>query len=551
MTTDLVDLVAGWARRRPDARAVTVTDTAAQVTAHATYCELDLGARSVASGLRAAVEPGDRVLLACTTGLDYVLGLLGCWYAGVIAVPIGLSDQSRSPSAAMAGRIARVVKDCDPAVVLTAASTPTSVFPTLRALVVTELAAGPRSGWRPPPADPDRPALLQYTSGSTSSPKGVIVTHANILSNVADACAAIDADALAAGEFRLVSWLPLYHDMGLFQLISALHQGGHIRLMPPLAFLLRPSAWLAALAEDRAFAATAPDFGYALSADRGAKEADQLDLSSVHALFNGSEPVHRSTIDHFTATFADTKLDPEAFLPCYGLAEAVAFVTGMRRPGDARYLAVDPDVLESTGAAAPPAATGSVRQLVGCGRPIGRIDLRIVDPDTHRPCADRQAGEIWIAGPNVSPGYWNNPDQTRAKFGARIAGAAPLYLRTGDIGLLDDGQLYVLGRIDDMITIDGRNHFPQDIESTVADCHPGLALDAVAAFGYPDQGRTRLAIAAETDLEVSDRRLKLAIRTAVAEEHGVQARRIVLVPPGALPRTTSGKLRRHQCRESL
>lgn len=564
---DLGHLLRAWSTRQPDQVAVIVTDAAGRPAEQATYREWDRRARAVAAALADIARPGERALLALPTGLDFAVALFGCFYAGVIAVPVAF-DGAPKLSPAKAERLGRIAADAGPAVILGDRAAVGSGFaeaagcPPLVVADVPDLddRAAP---WRPCRVGPDDTAFLQYTSGSTSAPKGVRITHRVALADIEDVRTAVGAEHLGPDRFRVVSWLPLYHDMGLFQLLTTLHAGGRLTLLPPAAFLRRPLSWLEAVSRERAFATCAPDFAYGLCAKFADAAPPELDLSSLRVAFNGAEPVRSGTMERFAAAFADHGFDAEAFTPCYGLAEAMCFVSGRREPGDVRRLDVDGERLDREGVAVEAfAGAAGARPVAGCGRPAAHLDLRIVDAGTGRVCGPRRVGEIWLAGTGVSPGYWRAPGGGADRFGARLAepASSKAFLRTGDLGFLDErGQLFVLGRLDDMIVINGRNHHPPDIELTVGACHPDLSPDQVAAFGFTDpeapHGAIRLGIAAEAPYLHStadtDALIESAIRRAVIAEHGVWPTAVLIVEPSTLPRTTSGKLQRHRCPELL
>jgi acyl-CoA synthetase (AMP-forming)/AMP-acid ligase II len=374
-------------------------------------------------------------------------------------------------------------------------------------------------------AEPHHVAFLQYTSGSTAEPRGVMVTHANLLHNLADAHALARHDARSAS----VSWLPVIHDMGLIQgILQPAFSGFPAWLMSPGSFLHRPIRWLQAISRTGATISGGPNFAYELAVRRiSAAERIGLNLSSWQLAFNGAEPIRQSTLDAFCDAFGPCGFSPGAFRPSYGLAEATLLV--------------------STG-------TGA---HVTCGSPAPGTDVRIVDPHTQRECEPGTPGEIWIAGPGVAAGYWNQPEATRATFGARITGSdTGPFLRSGDLGVIDADGLHVTGRIKDVLIVRGIKHFPQDIEGTVERASPWLRAGCCAVFAVTGADGDDVAVAAELDApaslpDVSHDALILDIREAVGAAHGIQVSAVALVAPGAIPKTTSGKLQRFACREGL
>lgn len=551
-------------RTRADQTAFVVLDQDGTPKESVTYLELDLRARATAARLQRRAELGDRVLLLYPTGIEFIVAFLGCLYAGLIAVP------APHPGGALAARrklsrLRAISADAGTALVLAPgnvavpeAEEHTGSTPWLS---LDELDLAPAGELRVCPAAPDTLALLQYTSGSTSAPKGVMISHGNIVSNMATGSRALPADEASA---TIVSWLPLFHDMGLGQVLLSIHTGIRCVLIPPTAFVMRPVLWLEAISRYRAYYSPSPNFGYDLCTTRvSAEQRAALDLSCWRFALNGSEPLRPRTIDAFADTFADAKFRRSAFMPAYGLAEATVLVSGVTDGRDPVVHRLDRSALVTTGRirVAGEQTPENAKQVVACGRVADNLDVRIVDPDRLVECAADQIGEIWVAGPSVGLGYWGREADTRAKFGARLAGGEGPFLRTGDLGFLSDGRLSVIGRIDDMVVIDGRNHFPQDIELTVEQSHELVAPNGCAAFGYDTEDGIKLGVVAELrrgtvfaepDDQGSgvDRRTVLtAIRREVAAEHDIGVSALVLLKPGGLPRTTSGKTQRRKSRE--
>ncbi|MES1244348.1 MAG: non-ribosomal peptide synthase/polyketide synthase [Acidobacteriota bacterium] len=497
-------------------------------TSRLTWGELDSRARAVAAALRESVPPGGRALLLYPPGLEFVAAFFGCLYAGVIAVPAyppRLNDRSQS-------RLRSIARDAAPGAALTtsaiaaAAGVLTERVPELAGSRWIDTEALPPCEDAFPEPDPSSVAFLQYTSGSTAAPKGVMVTHANLVHNerMIGEAFAMDEDSVVVG------WLPLYHDMGLIgNVLQPLHAGARCVLMPPVAFLQRPRRWLEAIHRYRGTTSGGPNFAYELCLRKALP--DGLDLSSWRLAFNGAEPVRASTLERFAEAFAPAGFRREAFYPCYGLAEATLFVSG-GEPG--RGPRIDPP-------------------RVGSGHAWLDQRIAIADPGTLEEQAPGAEGEIWVAGPSVAAGYWGNPEATERDFQARLAddvsGWGP-YLRTGDLGILDGGELFVTGRIKDLIILRGRNHYPQDVELTAERAHPDVHPGGGAAFSTEVAGEERLVLIQEVERR-RDQDLDAvaeAVRRAVAEEHEVQPYEVVLVRSGTVPKTSSGKVQRHAAR---
>lgn len=555
----LSDLLRRQAKRYPHKSACVVLDRHGQVSSTTTYSQLDQRARAVAAAMQRSAVPGERALLAFTTGVDFLVGLFACAYAGIIAVPVPSPGKGATGGEA---RLAGIIKDAAPSLVLTTpeiAGRPDEYgLGATRPVAVAQVPAALAAQFQDPGQGPDTPAFFQYTSGSTSDPKGVQISHRNALANLVDIATMLpppDGQTL-----RTVSWLPIFHDMGLAQVLYTVFRGGLIVLISPTSFLLRPVMWLETITRYRAHMSTAPNFGYDLCARRVTEEQlRELDLSAWRFALNGSEPVRADTLEFFADTFAAAGFDSAAYVPCYGLAEGTFYVSGRR--GASGHLTVSVPALERESVVRAPAGDEPGRQVVSCGPVAAAVDLRIVDPATCLECLPGRVGEIWVTGDSVSCGYWRRPNE---RFEAKLAdGPAGPFLRTGDLGFCRDGELYVLGRLDDVIVLDGRNHYPQDIELTAQQSHQALAAGRVAAFGYPRDDRTAVAIVVETakrvrvaaaglaaepgQLDAAD--VVRAVRAAVSAEHQIRVTQVILLRPAGLPRTTSGKVQRSRCRE--
>lgn len=548
----LVALLARRAAEQADDRAYVFVSDRGTEEAALTFRQLRETATALAARLIASAQPGDRAILVFPPGIEFMVAFFGCLMAGIIAVPMMMPrrNSARDSSAA-------ILANCTPALALT-----TSTFALrgdLQARFAQENirwievdlteAAGATVDLQEPA--PDDIAFLQYTSGSTSEPKGVMVSHANLLAN-------LEMIRIALGNTRQsthVNWVPLYHDMGLIlNTLQALYVGATCVLMAPNAFMQRPLGWLRAISHYRAEVACGPNFGFDLCVNRyRTDQMDGVDLSSLRIALNGAEPVRADTIARFIETFAPHRFDPRAMYPAYGMAEATLLISGGQRGGCHVTRSVGRTALQAHAAEAP-ADPDDAQIVVGCGRALTGEQIAIVDPEHRvRVSADR-VGEIWVSGANVAHAYWRNDAATREELNAKIAGEDGRWLRTGDLGFLDvTGEVFVTGRIKDLIIIRGINHYPQDIERTVQLLDSALRENCGAAFSVPDEhGEESLVIVQEVERTarhtIDTTEIKGQIREAVADSHELFARHIALIRPSALPKTTSGKIQRKLAR---
>ncbi len=519
-----------------------------------TFEQVDQSARSTAGMLLRHCSPGDRALLIYPPGLDYIVALFACMYAGVIAVP----SYAPRPNRPMT-RLESIIANSEPAVVLTTRSlldSPKSIFRQQDG----PLANRPMMSTDDLPLDasaelalaairPDTPVILQYTSGSTAFPKGVTLTHGNIVHNTA----AIQRNFPLDTSSSTVFWLPPYHDMGLIGgILQPLCTGFPVTLMSPVAFLQRPSRWLQAISRFQATCSGGPNFAYDLCVRRiSDEEADELDLSSWKVAFNGAEPIRKQTLDDFSQKFERCGFKRSSFHPCYGLAESTLMATGMDRDGTGlQFQTVSRIALEKDDVK-PPVAADDESWLVSSGNAAGNQDVRVVDPATAEQLPANRVGEVWISGPNVAAGYWARPKETEETFQARLANGEGPFLRTGDLGFLREGQLFITGRIKDLIIIRGQNYYPHDLEFTAQRSHPALQPSSGAAFSVQREGIEQLILTQEVDARLSapDRQeVTSRISTSISETHDLRVEEIVLVKPWTIPRTTSGKVQRYLCR---
>lgn len=497
-----------------------------------TFGELERRAIAIAAALQQRASAGDRALLLYPSGVDFITALVGCLFAGIIPVPAYPPDLAK-PERAIA-KLYGITGDCSATLALTS----TEFFPMLERLVppgTSCLATDTCSGgaWTPPEITPETIALLQYTSGSTGAPKGVVLTHRHLIANERSIAAGMGAVETVVG------WLPIFHDMGLIgNVLQTLCVGSPLILMSPVAFLKRPARWLEAISHFRATTSGGPNFAYDLCARRVTdEECARLELSSWKVAYCGAEPIREATYQRFLDRFAERGFATTTFYPCYGLAEATLFVAGNRRGTAPRSRSFAAEALDRG-----EVVEGEGRVLVSCGAPSPGDEIRIVDPDRKTPTSG--IGEIWVRGPGVANGYWNRASDDI--FRARLADGDGPYLRTGDLGFLHGGELFIAGRRKDMIILAGRNLFPQDIEVAIEAAVPAVRKGCCAAFSIDHDGDERLVIMAEHD-GVADDTMR-AIKSAVAQHCQAAVFDVVLVGKGGVPKTSSGKLERYACR---
>ncbi|MDO4575252.1 MAG: aminotransferase class I/II-fold pyridoxal phosphate-dependent enzyme [Planctomycetia bacterium] len=524
--------------------------------------ELDRKARSIAAWMEEKGLVGQKALLLYPPGLDFIAAFFGCLFAGVVAVPVYPPRKNRSVN-----RIQIIAKDCEAKIALTntdvmsRVAAPLEDAPSLKSLIwlnTDEIENGMENSWEMPDIHGDTLAFLQYTSGSTGAPKGVVLNHANLLHNSALIAHAFENTRSGVGIF----WLPNYHDMGLIGgVLQPLYVGRPNILMSPMAFLQRPFRWLSAISRYQGTVSGGPNFAYDLCVRKiKPEQVKQLDLSSWKVAFNGAEPVRPETLDAFAEKFAPCGFHKEAFYPCYGLAEATLLVAGGYVPIEPTRKYFDAEMLKKGWAVEVAPNAPNARAYVGNGSTMPDEIVSIVNPETEELCLEGEVGEIWISGPSIAQGYWNKKEATEKSFHATIRNfhepkpAIPgPYFRTGDLGFVWKNELYVSGRLKDMIIWHGVNLYPQDIETTIQSCHPDLRIDSGAVFAVEKDGKELLVVVQEVDRKPNPNYPDViaTLRKAVSKEHDLPLDCIVLIKHGTVPKTSSGKIQRHACRNEF
>lgn len=519
-----------------------------------TYAQIDREARAIACRLQQLGLQGQRALLIYDPGLEFTTALVGCLYAGVIAVPAYPPDPMRSHR--VIPRLQSIATNAQGTVLLTSRSLAEwaeglfSRLDGIEAVLATdEIDLALAEQWQQPPTDRDTVAILQYTSGSTGAPRGVVIDHGNLIANLSQIHMLLHDETNV-----LCSWLPPYHDMGLMGHLLSWHSARHIVFLSPLAFFQRPVRWLRTFADYGVTCSAAPDFAFDHCIQKvSAEDRATLDLSNWQVALNGAEMIRPETLERFLEVFGPCGMRREAFYPSYGMAEGTVMVSGGVRSAPYITKTVDLTALSENRVVEVDADADNARTFVGCGNAVPGGKVIIVDPDSLQRLPDGEVGEIWTAGPNVARGYWNNPEATEERFRAFTADGDGPYLRTGDMGFLDQGEVFVTGRLKDVIIVWGRNHYPQDIEQTVESIHPDLKRYGAAVFSAEIEGRERVVLVQEIrrpqkhDLD----KLLEDIRNEVAAEHQIPLDVIVLIKLGELPKTSSGKIQRSIAREQF
>ncbi len=578
---NFVALLRQHAQNLSDKTVFTFLQDGETVTGVLSYADLDQRARAIATTLRNAGAEGERALLLYPPGLDFVAAFFGCLYAGTVAVPAYPPRANRSME-----RLQAIINDAEARFALTTGELKTKLAGKLIQADATEIhclatddevlggvdgIAGLADAWQPTNPAGHELAFLQYTSGSTGSPKGVMVSHGNLIHNSALINQGFQDDI----HSKVISWLPPYHDMGLIGgVLQPLYLGASMVFMPPVSFLQRPLRWLQVISDYGGSTSGGPNFAYELCAKQiTAEQKANLDLSRWKIAFTGAEPVRAHTLELFAEAFAECGFQRNAFYPCYGMAEATLMVTGGNREVEPILTTVDGQALEQRQTYAPKQADQGL-DLVASGRSLAGQSMLIVDPENCAALPDGEVGEIWVSGPSIAQGYWKREELTRSCFQAKVA-EVPVpalpnhrngdhqdnglqeqeFLRTGDLGFLKNEELFVTGRLKDLIIIRGRNHYPQDIEETVVQSHPDLQVAASAAFSVDIDGDEQLVVVQEVHRralrKLQGDQVTQAIRQAIIQHHGLQPHAVLLLRTNSIPKTSSGKIQRYACRNGF
>ncbi|MBE9235316.1 AMP-binding protein [Anabaena aphanizomenioides LEGE 00250] len=552
--SNLVELLRSRALNQPNHTAFTFLHDKEGLESTVTYEQLDAMSRAIAVYLQNISTPEDRVLLLYPPGIDYIAAFFGCLYADLIAIPLYQPKNNRNMS-----RIQSIMEDSQAQIALTNHQTLVNVqtllnnapdLKQLQWLATDTIDQSLADQWELRSISSDAIAYLQYTSGSTSTPKGVMISHENALCNSAE----IAISWRTGSDSILVSWLPHFHDFGqIYGVIQPIYSGFPCIFMSPASFTQKPIRWLKAISDYKATHSGAPNFAYDLCVDKIKPEQRVgLDLSNWQVTVNGAEPVRQQTLEKFYTTFAPYGFRWGTFYPGYGLAEATLKVSSARQKNSPTLLTVQTDSLSKNLIVETSQDEPFARTVVGCGKTVLNAKVVIVDPESLTPSPTGQVGEIWVSGPSVAQGYWGRQEETQRTFGAYLAdnGEGP-FLRTGDLGFLKDDELFITGRIKDLIVIRGSNHYPQDIELTVEQSHPSLRSGYSAAFAIDENEQERLVIVCEIERTYlrkfdTDEVIR-TIRQAVSKEHELEVYAVVLLRTGSIPKTSSGKIQRRAC----
>lgn len=551
--SNLIELLQHRALHQGDEIAFRFLVDGERETVEWSYADLDRKARTIAAGLQSLDLEGERALLLYPSGLEFVAAFFGCLYAGVTAVPAYPPRRNRNMA-----RIDAIANDAEAKVALTTFEVlervrtmigDTPALQQLRWRASDNWDSSLTSQWRRPEVHGDTLAFLQYTSGSTGTPKGVMLSHANLMHNSAMISYAFEHTRSGKGCF----WLPLYHDMGLIGgILQPLYMARPNTLFSPTHFLQKPVRWLQILTQSGATISGGPNFAYDLCVEKvTAEQKKTLDLSRWSLAFNGAEPVRSDTMERFSNAFAECGFRREAFYPCYGLAEATLIVTGGFKQAEPTVRRVRPDALVQNRIVDCDPGEDNCRELVASGGNLLDQQIVIADPETCQPLEEDEVGEIWVAGPSVARGYWKRHELSEKTFQARLIDGRGPYLRTGDLGFWSRGELFVTGRLKDLIILRGVNHYPQDIEQTVHEAHEHVAQGAGAAVVVGEEGQEKLVIIQETvrQRDLDYEAIIEAIRKSVAGVHEIAVAAVVLIKSRSMPKTSSGKIQRHAARD--
>lgn len=590
-SSTLVELLRWRAIKQPLHHGYTFLINGKTESAPLSYGELDRQARAIAAWLQQHQAKGERALLLYPQGLEVIAAFCGCLYAGVIAIPVPPPESGRLKRTLP--RLRSIVKDAEATLVLTTAGILELVanvqdefpeFKTMQWIDTEQVDLALADQWQDPKVDKDQLAYLQYTSGSTSTPKGVMLTHFNLMHHCGYLQKACGYDENSVS----ITWMPYFHDYGLVEgMMVPLYNGTPCYVMSPFSFIKRPLQWLKIISKYKGTHSQAPNFAYDLCMRRiKPKQLEELDLSSWQAAGNAAEPINPKVMSEFVETFSPCGFSWETFSPSYGLAENTLLATTTPRGKKPVLLPIKTNAIEQNKVVvADESETDGVRIVPGCGQKVCEMKIAIVDPQTMTRCPDDGVGEVWLSDPSVAQGYWKRPDVTKENFcayikdtkqgratqaegvGAEVSSAhriarseldsevAPLpFLRTGDLGFLHDGELFITGRIKDLIIIRGTNHYPQDIEWSVQQLHPALRPDYGAAFSVQDKGEEKLVVVQEVERRTENLdtdQLIADIRQEIAEQHEIQVYAVILGKPGNILKTASGKIQRRACRDKF
>jgi acyl-CoA synthetase (AMP-forming)/AMP-acid ligase II/acyl carrier protein len=556
--SNLVELLQTRSFEQPDKNIFTFLEDGETESGNLTFYQLDQKARAIAARLQLILAPGERALLLYPPGLEFIAAFFGCLYAGVIAVPAYPPRKNQNSS-----RIKAIVSDAEAAVALTTKSqwlnienqfANDTLLSSLQWLTTDSIELD-CTDWRLPiDLHADSLAFIQYTSGSTGVPKGVMVSHGNLLHNSELIYKCFEHSSNSKG----VIWLPPYHDMGLIGgVLQPIYGNFPVVLMSPVSFLQKPLRWLQAISRYQATTSGAPDFAYDLVCRKVTPEQlENIDLSSWEVAFTGAEPIRYQTLTNFANTFAEFGFQSKAFYPCYGMAETTLIVSGGLKDEMPVVKFCQSTLLEENRVELVEENQEDTKAIIGVGKTSPDQKVIIVDPESRLQCIDNQVGEIWVSGRSVAGGYWKKPELTQECFNASLANTNEgTFLRTGDLGFLQEGELFITGRIKDVIIIRGRNHYPQDIEITVENSHPALRKGAGAAFSVEVNYQEKLVVVQEVERAYlrkldTDEVIK-AVRGAVSEHHELQVYAVVLIKTASIPKTSSGKIQRHACKNGF
>ncbi len=556
--TTLVDAFEGHCSRHPEKVLYYYLEDGIQPSTQITYLEMRLKARALAARLQKGFEKGDRVLLLFPPGIEFITSLFGCFYAGLVGIPSYPPRKNR-----MFDRFEAIIVDSSPSVIMTTKKIHEDILKnfgekeSLTAIdyvIVEDVKDEWAESWKDPGLQKEDIALLQYTSGSTGSPNGVMISHQNIIHN-----SEVIRQAFGHTEELMgVNWLPGFHDMGLIgALLQPAYVGGSNAMIPPATFLTQPMNWLKAISNFRGSTAGGPNFALEYCVERFQEDKlEGVDLGSVRPFFCGAEPIYAESLELFAEHFARYNFSRSQFYACYGLAEATLFVTGGSLEDDPIYLTLDGSEIKQRKVLVVDDDHAEAKTFVGCGYPWVGAKVVIADPEKNEVLPEGHIGEIWTASPSVAKGYWNKPGKSQGTFQTKLAdtGEGP-FLRTGDLGFIHKGQLFITGRIKDVIIIRGMNHYPNDIERTVENAHESIQPATGAAFSVEVGNEERLVVVFEVRRthmrDLDEKAVFDAIRIAVAEVHLLDLYAIVLIRPGSIPKTSSGKIQRFKAREEF